>query len=89
LGLSPVLVDEVFRAINDIKSAGTTVLMVEQNAEVALSLADRAVVMQTGEVIFEDEAAVLRGDMRVRGAYLGDQGASPVRQPVLAGENEV
>jgi|MudIll2142460700_1097286.scaffolds.fasta_scaffold72646_2 branched-chain amino acid transport system ATP-binding protein len=75
MGLSPVLVSEIFRMIEEINNAGTTILLVEQNASMALSIADRAHVLETGEIVLSGKASVLLGDPKVRAAYLGaDEG---------------
>lgn len=71
MGLSPILVDEVFETIVRLAAAGTTVFVVEQNAFRALSVAERAYVLEAGRVILEGEAAALKCDDRVREAYLG------------------
>src|SRR5947207_13879202 len=60
LGLAPLLVKEIFRVIGDIRAAGTTVLLVEQNVHMALSIADHAYVLETGRVILGDRSAALR-----------------------------
>ncbi len=72
MGLSPLMVDKIFEVIRDIHSQGTTILLVEQNASRALSMADRAYVMESGEITMTDEAAALRNDSRVKAAYLGE-----------------
>ena len=71
LGLAPLLVKEIFRVISEIRAAGTTVLLVEQNAHMALNIADRAYVLETGRVILGDRSAALRQREEVRRAYLG------------------
>ena len=71
LGLAPMLVKEIFRVISEIRAAGTTVLLVEQNAHMALDVADRAYVLETGRVILSDRSAALRQREEVRRAYLG------------------
>ena len=71
LGLAPLLVKEIFRVIGDIRAAGTTVLLVEQNAHMALSVADHAYVLETGRVILADRSAALRQREEVQRAYLG------------------
>jgi branched-chain amino acid transport system ATP-binding protein len=71
LGLAPMLVREIFRVIEEIRAAGTTVLLVEQNAHMALNIADRAYLLETGRVILGDESAALRQREEVRRAYLG------------------
>ncbi|MGF1624243.1 MAG: ABC transporter ATP-binding protein [Alphaproteobacteria bacterium] len=71
LGLAPQMVETIFEVIADIRSRGTTVLLVEQNAGMALEIADRAYVLETGEVRLSGPAADLAGDPRMREAYLG------------------
>jgi len=71
MGLAPILVEEIFRIIRQVNERGITVLLVEQNAQMALSLAHRAYVLETGRVVKEGEAAALLGDDEVRAAYLG------------------
>jgi len=71
MGLSPVLVSEIFRMIGEINKAGTTILLVEQNASMALSIADRAYVLEAGEIALEGKASDLQEDPKVRAAYLG------------------
>jgi branched-chain amino acid transport system ATP-binding protein len=72
MGLSPLLVSEIFRMIVEINKAGTTILLVEQNASMALAVADRAYVLETGEITLEGKASDLRENPKVRAAYLGD-----------------
>ena len=72
LGLSPVLVQQIFAIISEINGQGTTILLVEQNALQALSVADRGYVLQTGKVILADTAAGLAANEGVRKAYLGE-----------------
>jgi branched-chain amino acid transport system ATP-binding protein len=72
LGLSPILVQEIFSIIREINERGTTVLLVEQNALQALNVADRGYVLQTGRVILADTAARLAANEDVRRAYLGE-----------------
>jgi branched-chain amino acid transport system ATP-binding protein len=71
MGLAPVLVDNIFDTIKQLHNEGTTILLVEQNARVALSVANRGYVMQTGEVVLQDTADALRANEMVRKAYLG------------------
>lgn len=78
LGLAPQLVEQIFAHIAAIRDAGTTVLLVEQNAALALELADRAYVLESGAVQLEGPAASLAADPRVRAAYLGLAGAEAV-----------
>lgn len=73
LGLMPTLVKEVFEIIQEIHADGTTILLVEQNARKALALADRAYVLETGEIVLEGPAEQLRNMDQVRKAYLGEQ----------------
>jgi branched-chain amino acid transport system ATP-binding protein len=72
LGLAPILVAQVFETIKEINSQGTTVLLVEQNALQALSIAHRGYVLQTGEVVLSGSAESLRQNETVRKAYLGE-----------------
>ena len=71
MGLSPLYVTEIFEIIKKIKSEGTTVLLVDQNANMALQVADRAYVLETGRIIMDGKASDLMNDERVRKAYLG------------------
>ena len=71
MGLSPLYVAEIFEMIKKIKKEGTTVLLVEQNANMALQVADRAYVLETGKIIMDGKASDLMNDERVRKAYLG------------------
>jgi branched-chain amino acid transport system ATP-binding protein len=71
MGLAPVLVDSIFDTIKQLHGQGTTILLVEQNARMALQVADRGYVLQTGEVVLSDTAAHLRSNEMVRKAYLG------------------
>ena len=71
MGLAPILVDEIFKIIQEINNGGMTVLLVEQNAHKALSVAHRAYVLETGKIIMEGNAKDLLNDDRVRQAYLG------------------
>ena len=72
MGLSPIFVNEIFDIIKVVSASGTTVLLVEQNAKKALSIADRAYVLETGKIILEGDAKVLMNDERVKKAYLGE-----------------
>ena len=72
MGLSPIFVNEIFDIIKPVSASGTTVLLVEQNAKKALSIADRAYVLETGKIILEGDAKVLMNDERVKKAYLGE-----------------
>ncbi|HET6605801.1 MAG TPA: ABC transporter ATP-binding protein [Rhodopila sp.] len=71
LGLSPIMVQTIYRAIRDLRDGGMTILLAEQSAAVALSLANRAYLLETGRVVAEGPAKALRDDPRVRDAYLG------------------
>jgi branched-chain amino acid transport system ATP-binding protein len=72
LGLAPMIVEQIFSIIGAIREEGTTILLVEQNANQALRLADRGYVMETGSITIEDQAVALLGDKRIREAYLGE-----------------
>jgi len=72
LGLAPKLVQEIFRVVKEINSAGTTVLLVEQNARMALRISHDAYVLETGKIALSGPAAELRADPRVKKAYLGE-----------------
>lgn len=72
MGLSPILVEEIFRIIQEINQLGTTVLLVEQNAFMALQIAHRAYVLETGRIMLSGNASDLQADPKVRSAYLGD-----------------
>lgn len=71
MGLAPILVREIFSIIKDIKQQGTTVLLVEQNARMALSIADRAYVMETGSIVLSGTGAELASSKDIQKAYLG------------------
>ena len=71
LGLAPLMVEQVFRIIDDLRAQGLTMLLVEQNVHHALDAADRAYVMETGRITLEGAAAELHHDPRVESAYLG------------------
>lgn len=72
MGLSPIFVEEIFSIIRDISASGTTVLLVEQNAKKALSIADRAYVLETGNITLSGDAKTLMNDESVKKAYLGE-----------------
>jgi branched-chain amino acid transport system ATP-binding protein len=72
MGLAPVLVDGIFDTIRQLHAAGTTILLVEQNARMALQVASRGYVLQSGAIIFSDTAANLADNEMVRKAYLGE-----------------
>ena len=71
MGLAPVLVDSIFDTIQELNDEGTTILLVEQNARVALQIADRGYVLETGEIVLSGSAEDLRTDETVQKAYLG------------------
>jgi len=71
MGLAPVLVESIFDTIKEINKEGTTILLVEQNALMALSIASRGYVLQTGEIVLQDDAKTLRENKMVQKAYLG------------------
>ena len=71
MGLAPLLVQEIMRTVTDLKAAGTTIFLVEQNAQAALSIADRGYVLETGAVTLSGTGAELLADARVQEAYLG------------------
>ena len=71
LGIAPLLVRDIFKTIGEINREGTTVLLVEQNAHMALGIAQRGYVLETGRVVLEDTAAKLAANDEVRAAYLG------------------
>jgi len=70
-GLAPTIVESIFRTLNDLHRGGTMILLVEQNAHIALELASRAYVLEQGSIVAEGPAAALRQDARVMAAYLG------------------
>jgi branched-chain amino acid transport system ATP-binding protein len=72
MGLAPVLVERIFQVIEEINNQGTTILLVEQNANVALEIAARGYVLETGEIVNTASAEKLRQDPKVREAYLGE-----------------
>lgn len=72
LGLAPLIVKQIFEIIQQINEEGTTILLVEQNAQLALNLTDRGYVMETGEITIEGNSTDLLADERVRQAYLGE-----------------
>ncbi len=72
MGLAPIIVKEIFSIIADINKSGTTILLVEQNANMALSIASRAYVIETGSITLEGKASELLNDESVRKAYLGE-----------------
>ncbi len=72
LGLAPLVVHTIFEAIEDIRSRGTTILLVEQNAHAALKHSDRAYVLETGRIVMEGASKDLAADPRIKEAYLGE-----------------
>jgi branched-chain amino acid transport system ATP-binding protein len=71
MGLAPVLVEQIFQIIQDINKQGTTILLVEQNALMALAVAHRGYVLQTGQIVLSDTAEALQTNETVQKAYLG------------------
>jgi branched-chain amino acid transport system ATP-binding protein len=71
MGLAPILVEQIFEIVRDINATGTTILLVEQNALMALGVARRGYILQTGQIVLADEAAVLARNPEVQKAYLG------------------
>ena len=72
MGLSPILVNQIFDIIEEVSKSGTTVLLVEQNAKKALSIADRAYVLETGKIVLDGDAKALMDDDSIKKAYLGE-----------------
>jgi len=72
MGLAPMLVEKIFEIIQEINKTGTTIMLVEQNANMALSIASRAYVLETGEVVLSGRANELAENPEVRQAYLGE-----------------
>lgn len=72
MGLSPIFVNEIFDIIQEVSANGTTVLLVEQNAKKALSIADRAYVLETGKIVLDGDAKMLINDDSIKKAYLGE-----------------
>jgi len=73
MGLAPVLVSRIFELLTEIHGQGTTILLVEQNAHMALNVADRGYVLESGKIVLEDDATTLLGNDQVRKAYLGEE----------------
>ena len=73
LGLAPIIVADIFRSIGELRAAGVSVLLVEQNAQAALAIADRAYVMELGEFVLNGAAKQIASDQRVAASYLGFQ----------------
>lgn len=72
MGLSPIMVNEIFDIIRAVSESGTTVLLVEQNAKKALSIADRAYVLETGKIVLSGDAKELLEDDSIKKVYLGE-----------------
>ena len=72
MGLSPLFVSEIFKIIEEVSAQGVTVLLVEQNAKKALSIADRAYVLETGKVVMSGPARELMANDAIKAAYLGE-----------------
>ncbi len=72
MGLAPLMVQKVFETVLTIASEGVTILLIEQNAKLALEVSDRGYVMESGEVTLSGNAKDLRSDPKVRAAYLGE-----------------
>jgi branched-chain amino acid transport system ATP-binding protein len=73
MGLSPIMMERIFSTIRTLKDSGTTILLVEQNAQAALTLADQGYVIETGKIVLADEGRKLLGNADVRKAYLGEE----------------
>jgi branched-chain amino acid transport system ATP-binding protein len=74
LGLAPLIVRDIFRTIEQLRSHGVSILLVEQNARAALEVADHGYVLETGQIVLDGPAKQLAGDPRVIESYLGSQG---------------
>jgi branched-chain amino acid transport system ATP-binding protein len=72
MGLSPIMMQKILATVTELKARGTTILLVEQNAQAALSLADRGYVIETGRIVLADDGMALLGNPQVRKAYLGE-----------------
>ncbi|HEX2179997.1 MAG TPA: ABC transporter ATP-binding protein, partial [Actinomycetota bacterium] len=72
MGLAPLVVEKIFQAIEEINKEGTTILLVEQNAHIALTLASKGYVLESGQIVLSDDAGALLRNDRVRKAYLGE-----------------
>ena len=72
MGLSPILVNEIFDIIKEVSASGTTVLLVEQNAKKALSISNKAYVLETGNIVLSGDAKELMNNERVKKAYLSE-----------------
>jgi branched-chain amino acid transport system ATP-binding protein len=71
MGLAPILVDRIYETVREINNQGTTILLVEQNANYALEVSSRGYVLETGRVVLADDSAALRENPDVQNAYLG------------------
>ena len=83
MGLAPILVDEIFDIVKTLHAGGTTILLVEQNAQMALSVADRGYVLETGRIVTSGTGAELLADEAVKKAYLGGGGGVCAHEPGL------
>lgn len=72
MGLSPLMVEKIFEVVKEVAKQGVTILLVEQNARLALQIADRAYVMESGLITISGDAKTMLDDPRVRAAYLGE-----------------
>jgi branched-chain amino acid transport system ATP-binding protein len=79
LGLSPILVAEIFRVIEEIRRSGITILLVEQNAKMALSIADAGVILENGRIVMKGSALELMGDSNVQEFYMGVRSDASVK----------
>ena len=73
MGLAPKFVEKIFELLEEIHSQGITILLVEQNAHLALQIGDRGYVLESGEIVLEDQCKKLLGNDQVRKAYLGEE----------------
>ncbi len=87
MGLSPIMVEKIFEVIRDVSSRGVTILLVEQNAKLALEAAHRGYVMDSGLITMNATAQTLLNDPRVRAAYLGEEVEAPAAAPAVTGSN--
>jgi len=78
LGMAPLIVQEIFRIITELRKNGTTILLVEQNARAALRVADRGYVLENGHVVMSGKAAELTADEQLQKAYLGGRSNNKV-----------
>lgn len=85
MGLSPLLVQEIFSIIHDVNQSGVTILLVEQNAKMALEIANRAYVLETGSIVMSGDAHELANNDQVRKAYLGGLNSKTERSASLSG----